>query len=357
MVKRFMRSWRKVKTLLLLFMLVLGLTAWGCSSDDSGDNKTTITRLLMDTRVDLTLYEVDKKASEQIAGEVFVEMERLEDILSRTVASSDVARINQAAGEQWVEVSPELFFVLKKALEFAELTEGAFDPTVGPLVDLWGFGTDHPRLPSGEELQSVLSLVDYRLVEMDEDRSMVYLPLEGMKLDLGGIAKGFIVDRGLDVLRDFNLQASFINAGGDISMHGEKPSGEKWTVAVQDPKLAMQDSQDSYAAVIHLEGEGSVVTSGDYQRYFEENGQKYHHILDPADGKPARYVTSVTIVAHDAMTADAFSTAIFVLGREKGMALLESLSGIDGMIMDKDDSMYYSSGLEDKVQILTQESD
>lgn len=352
-----MRSRKKIKALLLIFALVLGFTAWGCNSGDSGEHKTTITRLLMDTRVDLTLYEVDKKASEQIAEKVFAEMERLENIFSRTVASSDVARINQGAGKQWVKVSPELFFVLKKALEFAELTEGAFNPTVGPLMDLWGFGTEHPHLPSAEELQRVLSLVDYRLVEMDEDRSMVYLPLEGMKLDLGGIAKGFIVDRGLDVLRSFNLQASFINAGGDISICGEKPSGEKWTVAVQDPKLAMKDSQDSYVAVIHLEEEGSVVTSGDYQRYFEENGEIYHHILDPADGKPARYLTSVTIVAPDAMTADAFSTAIFVLGREKGMELLESFPGIDGMIMDKDGKIYYSSGLEDKIQILNQEPD
>jgi len=358
LVKRFIRSSRQKKALILmLLMLVLSLVVWGCSPGASGENKTTITRLLMDTKVDLTLYEVEKKNSEKISGDVFTEMERLENILSRTITSSDLARLNKAAGKQWVKVSPELFFVLKKALEFAEVSEGAFDPTVAPLLDLWGFGTDYQRVPSEEEISRVLPLVDYRLVELDESRSMVYLPLEGMKLDLGGIAKGYIVDQGLEITRKFDIKASLINAGGDIRMYGEKPSGEKWSIAVQDPKIDKQNSAGPYVALLYLEGEGSVVTSGDYERYFEEDGEIYHHILNPADGKPARTVSSVTIIAEDALTADAFSTAVFVMGREKGLELLESLPGIEGVIVDKEGKIYYTSGLEDKIEIITQESE
>lgn len=344
------RKWQ-VQVLMLLFVCLL-FSALGCKPGSPDGDRTTITRLLMDTRVDLTLYAVDKKTSERIAGDVFTEMERLENIFSRTVAASDLDRINQAAGEEWVEVSPELFFVLSKALEFAELTGGAFDPTVAPLLELWGFGTAHPRVPSGDELQKVLPLIDYRLVELDEDRSMVYLPLKGMKLDLGGIAKGFIIDRGMETIRKFDVQASFLNAGGDIRIYGEKPSGERWTVGIQDPNVNGQGSDISYIAALRLEGEGSVVTSGDYQRFFEEQGEKYHHILNPADGKPARQVKSVTIVADDALTADALSTAVFVLGREKGLALLGHFPGVNGVIVDQDGRVYYSPGLEDKIQLI-----
>jgi len=354
-VKRSKQRKRHVQVLMILCICLL-FSALGCRPGNPDDDKTTITRLLMDTRVDLTLYGIDKKTSERIAGEVFAEMERLESILSRTVAASDLDRVNRAAGEEWVDVSPELFFVLSKALEFAELSGGAFDPTVAPLLELWGFGTAHPRVPSGEELQKVLPLIDYRLVELDEDRSAVFLPLKGMKLDLGGIAKGFIIDRGIEVVRKFDVQASFLNAGGDIRIYGEKPSGERWTVGIQDPNVNGKGSDRTYIAALRLEGEGSVVTSGDYQRFFEENGKKYHHILNPADGKPARQLTSVTIVAGDALTADALSTAVFVLGREKGLSLLKHFPGVDGVIVDQEGKVHYSPGLEDKIQLNAQQT-
>jgi thiamine biosynthesis lipoprotein len=339
--------------MLLSLIMILGLSIWGCGTGSPDDSKTTATRLMMDTRVDLILYGADKKTSKQIAGEVFSEMEHLEKILSRTVAGGDLHRVNQAAGLEWVEISPELFFVLSKALEFAELTEGAFDPTVAPLLELWGFGTEHPRRPSEDELQKVLPLVDYRLVKLDKNRSMVFLTLEGMKLDLGGIAKGFIVDRGMEVIRKYSTEASFINAGGDIRLSGEKPSGEKWTVGVQDPRIGVQNSEAPCLAVLHLKGEGGVATSGDYQRFFEEDGVKYHHILDPADGKPARGLKSVTIVAQDALTADALSTAVFVLGEEGGLALLEQLPGVDGVLVDEEGKVTYSSGLEGKIELIS----
>ncbi len=343
---------KRVKVLFLSLIIIQLFFIWGCSASRPQDDKTTTTRLLMDTRVDLTLYEAGGKASKQINEEVFAEMERLETILSRTVAGGDLDRVNRAAGVEWVEVSPETFFVLGRALEFAELTGGAFDPTVAPLVELWGFGTEHPRRPSEDELEAVLPLVDYRLVQLDSNRSAVYLPLRGMRLDLGGIAKGYIVDRGMDVVRKHTAEACFLNAGGDIRVSGEKPSGEKWAVGIQDPGADAGFPETFCLAALRLEGESSVATSGNYQRFFEEDGVIYHHILDPADGKPARHFKSVTIAAQDTLTADALSTAVFVLGKEAGLALLEQLPGVDGVLVDEEGQMFYSTGLEDKIELL-----
>ena len=337
--------------ILIVFFAFAGVC--GCQPSADIDNKTTTTRLLMDTRVDLTLYGADKKTSDQVAEAVFSEMERLENMISRTIPTSELNKINMSAGKEWVKVEPELFFLLQKALEVSVLSGGAFDPTVAPLIELWGFGGDHPQVPSEEDLQKLLPLVDYKLVEMDEESFMVYLPVEGMKLDLGGIAKGFIVDRGLETASQFGLQSFFINAGGDISMSGVKPSGEKWVIAVQDPKASSEATDIvNNVAVLWLEGDGSVVTSGDYQRYFEENGVKYHHILDPENGKPARRLSSVTIVADNATVADALSTASFVLGKEKGLSLLESMPGIDGIFVDPEGNINYTSGLEGRIELI-----
>jgi len=344
------RSQNRRNGLLWLLVISLSLFLCGCNSGSgAGDDRTTITRLLMDTRVDLTLYGVDKKTSEQVAEAVFSEMERLEMILSRTILSSELSSINEAAGKMWVEVTPEFFAFLKKVLEFSALSEGAFDPTVAPLLDLWGFmGEGQPKVPTEDELRDALTLVDYSLVELDEDALGVYLPLEGMMLDFGGIAKGYIIDRGVEIAREFDLEAFFINAGGDIRMYGKKPSGEKWSIAVQDPR----ENPDVYSniAILRLEGDGSIVTSGDYQRFFEINGEKYHHIMDPWAGKPVDHLASVTIVTDDAMTADALSTAVFVLGKELGLSLLESLPGIEGLVVDPEGGVYYTTGLEGIVE-------
>ncbi|MGI5881485.1 MAG: FAD:protein FMN transferase [Dethiobacteria bacterium] len=350
-VKFSIRGRRQARVLLFSLVVILLFSAWGCGRGNPGE-KTTASRLLMDTHVDLTLYGVDKKTSQQITKEVFAEMMRLENILSRTEAGSDLNSVNRAAGSDWVEVGPELYLVLGKALEFAELAEGAFDPTVAPLLELWGFGTEHPKRPSEDELQAVLPLIDYRLVRLDRDRSAVFLPQEGMKLDLGAIAKGFIIDQGLEKIRKLSSGAVLINAGGDIRLSGKKPSGEKWSVGIEDPLTKDRNSGEPCLAVLHLGGELGVATSGDYQRYFKEGGELYHHILDPESGMPAGGLRSVTIVAKDALTADALSTAVFVLGKERGLSLLEQLPGIEGVLVDEEGEVIYSSGLEGKIELM-----
>ncbi len=329
--------------LFVAMLLLLSIT--GCVSSEA--TKHTRTMLIMDTQVDVTYYHPSAQVAQADMAEIFAEMQRLENILSRYVAGSDVHRINEAAGREAVQVNPETIEVLRSALEFAALSNGVFDPTIAPLLELWGFGGESPAVPTHEDLLQALELVNYSLVEIDEEKERVFLPLPGMKLDLGGIAKGYIVDRGQQSAQEL-ASAAFINAGGDISIRGSKPSGEDWRVAVQDPQ-----KPDRFIAIISME-EGSVATSGDYQRYFEVDGTRYHHIIDPHTGMPADELSSVTVVAADTITADALSTAIFILGREKGSELVEKLPGVDVIIMDKIRNITYTSGLEGKVEITTE---
>lgn len=326
------------RALVILLLAAVGLYICGCSNE--GEDRKTRTYFVMDTRVDITIYGVDNRLFNDIALEVFAEMERLENIFSRHLPESDVSRINQSAGKMPVEVEPETLYVLQKALDMYEKTGGVFDPTVGPLLELWGFGTENPAVPGSEEISRTLELVDYSAVEIDEEKGTVFLPRQGMKIDLGGIAKGYIVDKGQEVIQRYDVQAAFINAGGDISMSGRKPDEEKWRVAVKNPV----DVSGDFADVIEME-EGSVATSGDYERFFEEDGRVYHHILDPATGYPAEVLSSVTIVAADTLTADALSTGIFVIGLEKGLELLEELDGIEGVLIDKEGAIYRTAGL------------
>ena len=293
--------------LIALFSAILG----GCFPGGS----YTKTRFLMDTKVDLVLYGLPARQAESVAEEIFAEMDRLENILSRYVSASDVNRINAAAGRVPVEVQPETIEVVQKALEIAELSGGAFDPTVGSLLELWGWGVGDPVVPPPEDIKNVLSLVDYQLIEIDVHRSTVFLPLPAMKMDLGGIAKGYIADRGQALAKELSCSASYINAGGDINIEGQKPDGKDWRIAIQDPR----DPQ-KWAAVVPLQG-GSIV-------------------------------------AQDALLADALATAVFVLGREEGLRLLESLDGIEGVVIDPEGRIYASSGLVSKIEISSsQEND
>ncbi|MGI6327777.1 MAG: FAD:protein FMN transferase [Dethiobacteria bacterium] len=330
--------------IILLLMLLFIFNIMGCS----GEDKYEKTVFLMDTKVDITIYGngMSNKQYVKLANEIETEMKLLESIFSSHITGSDIRRINEAAGREAVKVSPETVFVLQKALEVAEMSGGAFDPTVAPLLDLWGFKTDEPAIPSQNDLEEVLPLVNYREVEIDEASSTVFLPQPGMKIDLGGIAKGYIVDRGLKIVDNSSVSALFINAGGDISVAGTKSSGEMWRIAIQDPFESQR-----LTAVLDVE-EGSIATSGDYQRFFEAGGEKYHHIIDPKTGYPAAGISSVSILAPDTITADALSTAVFVLGLEDGLELLERLDGIEGVIIDKQGEIFASSGLADNLEIM-----
>jgi len=260
-----------------------------------------------------------------LVDKIFTTMDNLEGVLSRFVSDSEVAEINRRAG-QWVKVSPVTLEVIELGLSIGELTGGAFDITIGAVLDLWGFGSGIHSVPSPEQLAAALATVDYRKVEVDKAGSRVRIP-EGTVLDLGGIAKGYIIDTGTAVLRGAKVERSIINAGGDISVIGRRPDELPWRVGVQNP-----ENPAEIRWILPLDDE-SVVTSGDYQRFFMVDDVRYHHIIDPRTGFPARELTSVTVVGENSATCDALSTAVFVLGLKEGRSLIEKLPDVEAIIV------------------------
>lgn len=327
---------------ILMLIAFLSMHILGCAPAEPYQK----TVFIMDTSLDIAVYGTNKKQAAALTEKIIARMQQLENVLSGHIPGSDVSRINEAAGNSPVKVEPETLFVVRRALEIAEMSDGAFDPTIGPLLDLWGWGAGEPRVPAADEINAVLPLVNYKAVKIDADKATIFLTKPGMKLDLGGIAKGFIADQGREAAKGSSFAGLFINAGGDISIAGSKPSGEKWRVAVQSPA-----DPAHWAAVLEI-AEGCPATSGDYQRYFTEDGQVYHHILDPKTGLPGKGASSVTTVAPDALSADALSTAVFVLGADQGMRLLESLDGVEGVIIDKQGEMFVSPGLENNITVV-----
>ncbi len=303
-------------------------------------------QLLMDTDVTLQLYAGNAGKAGRVKKQLFEEMERLEQLLSYTDSSSDVMKINRAAGKSAVQVSPETVEVIHCSLSYADLCGGAYDPTIGPLLEIWGFQEGRCRVPAPEEIEEKGSLVDYNLVEIDAVEGKIFLPHSGMALDLGGIAKGYIVDRGLELLSRAGIGHALINAGGDIGILGPKPDGSPWRVGVKHPRR-----EGDLIAVIPWSQKGAVVTSGDYERFFEEEGIRYHHILDPGSGYPARDLLSVTVAAPTVVEADALATAIMILGPQRGLALVESLPGVEALLITPELELIISSGFQDQIEL------
>ncbi|HOL16842.1 MAG TPA: FAD:protein FMN transferase [Bacillota bacterium] len=339
--------WSRLAIPVLLFF-ILALLAGGALFLINRDRPGQIysyRHMALDTVLELRLEADSKREAEAVKDQVFAEIERLEASLSRSFGGSDISRVNAAAGKEAVTVSPETISVTSAALEYAALSEGAFDPTIAPLLDRWGFLDRRYRVPGPEEIEADLPLVNYRLLELNREQQTIFLPQAGMSLDLGGIAKGFIIDRGLAILSQAGIKHAFLNAGGDIGLLGTRPDGEPWRIGVLHPR-----EENSFMAVVPVSG-GAVVTSGDYERTFEVEGVQYHHILDPATGKPATQLVSVTIVASTATEADALSTAVFVLGPSRGMALVEQLPGVEAILVTPEMEILVSSGLKDIIEL------
>lgn len=279
---------------------------------------------LMDTDVLIKAY--GRKADRAIQA-AFEEMARLDVLLNAHSSNSEVSAINNAAGVGPASVSPDTLLLVKRALHFARRSEGAFDPTILPLMRLWGFGDGEGRVPSQGDIFAVLELVDYGQVYVDETAGQVSLGKRGMGLDLGAIAKGYAVDRMVDILTEFGVKSFLINAGGSVHVGDPKPDGSLWRVAVTDPR-----DPDRYLGVLSVSNT-ALVSSGDYQRYFTEDGVKYHHIMDPKTGYPSRGVLGTTVVYPSSTDADGLSTALFVLGPDACLSLMEGFPGASAVFV------------------------
>ncbi len=272
----------------------------------------------------------------------FARLREIEAAMSANAEGTVVAAINAAAGRTPIAAPADVRFVTSKALGYAAVSGGAFDPTIGPIVKLWNIGLDGERIPSAAEIAAALPLVDYRAVRVDDAAGTVFLPRAGMLLDLGAIAKGYAADEVARVLREKRVKAAVIDLGGNVMVMGKKPDGSPWRVGIQNPF----DERGAHIGVASLRGGSTVVTSGVYERYFiGEDGARYHHILDPATGSPVRNgLMSVTVISDSSVDADGLSTTLFSLGLERGMALAESLEHVEAVFIDEEKKVYMSSG-------------
>jgi thiamine biosynthesis lipoprotein len=284
------------------------------------------TEFVLGTICSINLYE---QGTQDVYQAIFNRLREIEDHMSANKAGTDVDRINQNAGIAPVQVHNDVIDVVQKALHYAELTNGAFDPSVGPLVSLWGIGFDNPKVPSEEELQQSLSLINWRDIIVDEKAKTVYLSHKGMKLDLGAIAKGYAADEVSRIIREAKIDKAIIDLGGNVIVIGSKEKNIPWRVGIQNTS----GIRGEYLGIISA-SDKTFVTSGVYERYFEQDGNHSHHILSTENGYPINNdLLAVTIIADKSIDADALSTSIFALGYEKGYALAKSLPGVDALFV------------------------
>lgn len=323
--------------------LLFSLSA--CNNQPPGPESQT--RLLLGTTITLTIYDTPPKGA---FNRVFDRVQEIQDKMSTNEEEYDTTElleVNRNAGIKPVRVSPDTFDVIRKGLYYSRLTNGAFDITIGPLVKLWGIGTDHEQLPEKAEIDKALGRLDYHKVKMNAAAHTIYLEERGMALDAGGIAKGYAADQAARILEELGVKHALLDFGGNILTVGQKPDGSDWRVGIQNPG----ESRGSFLGILTT-GPATVVTSGNYERFFIKDGVRYHHILDSETGYPARTgLGSVTIYAAVSTDADALSTSCFVLGVKKGLALLEKLPDVEGAFVTKDDQVIMTPGMKNVFRI------
>ncbi|MDZ7260737.1 MAG: FAD:protein FMN transferase [candidate division KSB1 bacterium] len=332
-----------------LFLSAILLFSLSCGREFNIHTIET-TRLAMDTVVQISIFysePLNPKAREALEA-AFKTIDEIEQLTSTYQDSSEVSRVNRLAGKQFQRVSPQLIQVITEAQKVSELSNGAFDITVAPLLRLWNFHSENHRLPSDTEIAEKQPLVNYKNILIQGDEIGFQRP--GMGLDLGGIAKGYAIDQAIKVLQDYGIKDAMVNAGGDLRTISSPLTRGKRKVWIRHPR-----NKGQFFGYFKMDT-GSVATSGDYERFFMVDSVRYHHILDPKTGFPAGKCISATIQTDTAIRADALATAVFVLGPEEGMKLIERLPDVEGVIIyETRDKLEWkvSEGLVKTLKVLT----
>ena len=341
--------WRIIKngSAVWIRSLLIALCGTGAVACGQGSGLITQAHGTMGSEVRVTMRALDRAVADESFAAVFAEFDRLDALLSVWKPESDVLRINAAAGKAPVHVSDDTIAVLEAAHRVSVWTSGRFDITFGALTDVWKFDHDQDDyIPTPEEIAARLPLIDYRAVIVDAAARTAFISRPGMRIHLGGIGKGYAVDRAISLLRARGLSSFMIQFGGDLYVAGQPDEGP-WRIGINDPRGAGGDS----FANAELRDE-TFSTSGDYERFFVKGGTRYHHILDPATGQPARACRSVTLVARSATLADAIAKGVFILGPQAGMELVERLPDVEAVIVSADNEVLISSGLSGRVRLL-----
>lgn len=344
-------SRRSKKSIVLVLFIAVGIGIFsGCSGlnkNEPVENKAyEADTFAMGTVITQRVYGTNGQAA---VDEAVNKIEELDKLLTFNNTQGDIYKLNQNAGIRGTELNPETVKIIERAQQVSAMSDGAFDITVGPLVKAWGIGTDAQHIPSPQELDQLLPLINYKDVEIDNN--MVTIKRRGQMADLGGIAKGYAGDAVMGIYKKHGIDSAFINLGGNVVTLGNKPDGSPWRVGIRNPRPAeIENGQD--LGVVKVTNK-AVVTAGDDQRFFIDNGQRYHHILEPATGYPARSdLMSVTLVTDSSLDADALDTAIYVLGMKKGEELLRQWGRVEAVFITTDKKVYVTEGLKDRFEFL-----
>ncbi|WP_025688334.1 FAD:protein FMN transferase [Paenibacillus zanthoxyli] len=350
------------KTALLLAALIIIIAAaagaWlfmGHKGDDQSNTAQTPAKsetkslsqqfYIYDTVVNIKIY--GDKVSQKNMDDIQQLLERMDMEFSRTKEGGEIYNVNLQAGKNAVAVSDETLDAVKQSIQYAQKMNGLFDPTIGPLVDLWNIGNGGEKVPPQAEIDKAKSLTNYKDIIIDEQAKTVKLAKEGMVLDLGGIGKGYAADRIADYLKEQGLDSAMINLGGSsIIGLGTKPGGAQWNIGLQDP----DKSRGTQLGTIKISDE-VIDASGVYERFFMQDGVRYHHILDPRTGYPSQNgLKSVTIMSPNATDADALSTGVFLMGYEEGLTYLESLpEKVEAFFITDDNKIYATPGIRERL--------
>ncbi len=327
------------RLVLALSLCCLALPAW--AEWYSGNES------IMGTSVSVTLWAEEQALGEEAVAAVMAEMRRVDQTLSPYIETSELSRINQSAAQATVPISEEMVALIDKALYFSRITDGAFDISFASVGQFYDYRQQ--RQPSASEREENLRAVDYRRIQLDRAAKTLHFDHPQLKIDLGGIAKGYAVDRAIELLRLRGIEYATVSAGGDSRLLGDK-RGKPWLIGIKNPRYGSQNNPagaaDEVAIVLPLDNV-AVSTSGDYERYFldSDSGERIHHILNPQTGKSAAGVASVTIIGPQGFDTDPMSTSVFVMGVAKGLHMVNGLPNFDAIIIDSAGKVHYSEGL------------
>lgn len=334
-----------------LFMVLVFIVFAGCelkSPDPVSDTKYN----LLNTVCTITIYDMPKDEAKSVINDTFELCEDYENMLSRTVEGSDIYRINNAQGgkgdiriDQSIEISKETYEIIEKSYKYAELSDGKFDITVGKLAALWDFQAEDPRVPDDQEIKAAVKTIDYKkMIYQNENGKYYFSPIGGGTiLDLGGIAKGYIADKATEYLENQGVKRGIVNLGGNVVAIGEKKDGKPWKIGIEKPFSARKD----IVGMVERR-DATVVTSGIYERAFEENGKLYHHILDVHTGYPVESDVEAVSIAMDkgrSADADALSSICLIIGSKKGMELVNGLEDVEASFILKDGEIISTKGM------------
>ena len=305
-----------------------------------GQNSVSKDTLLMGSYFSVTAVHENEEIAKTSIKNCFEEVIRIEKLISSWNPASQTSKINAQAGLKPVQVDFELFSLIERSVFLSSLTEGAFDISFASIAKVWDFKKKYEVLPDSAKVKNSVGLINYQWISLNKADTSVFLQKKGMKIGFGAVGKGYAADRCKEILKSNNIHSGVINAGGDLTVFGEKPNGDLWNVGITDPR-----NQKKFITSVALKDQG-IVTSGNYERFIEIKGKKYGHIVDPKSGWPVQGLTSVTVIAQTSEFADALATTVFVMGKNKGLRFINKLNGVECILVDEKHRIFKSENIE-----------